>query len=207
MVGLSALTSAVVPLLLVVFTTKKPEPPTCLCQGAFGRVCSLEYPSNLPGYRLSTSIYCLYCCFYCYCYCYCCCYCYCYCRCYCYRYYWCCYCCHCDCNLPPLSVCLSVSPSLSIHVPFLLRTAFFAFLCKCRGLLTGDSDAAANKAGMIDKFSTGRRRLRENIAQKTGKEAADNSEFEERWQPIMDLRDKVRCWVLGVGYEVSGVGC
>lgn len=63
-------------------------------------------------------------------------------------------------------------------------------------MFTGESDTAANKAGMIDKFSTGRRRLRENIAQKTGKEGADNSEFQERWQPIMDMRDKVRRCVL-----------
>ena len=66
---------------------------------------------------------------------------------------------------------------------------------------------------MIDKFSTGRRRLRENIAQKTGKEAADNTEFEERWQPVIDLRDKVGCWGLHVGccmfwvLYVEGVTC
>lgn len=45
----------------------------------------------------------------------------------------------------------------------------------------------------MDKFSTGRRRLKENLAQKTGKEGADNSEFEERAQRVYSLRDKVRC--------------
>lgn len=54
----------------------------------------------------------------------------------------------------------------------------------------GGVDTSA-KGGIIDKFSTGRRRLKENIAQKTGKEAADNSEFEQRSQRVVDLRDKV----------------
>lgn len=49
----------------------------------------------------------------------------------------------------------------------------------------------SGKGGIIDKFSTGRRRLKENIAQKTGKEAADNSEFAERAQRVTDLREKV----------------
>lgn len=52
-------------------------------------------------------------------------------------------------------------------------------------------DPTGGKGGIIDKFSTGRRRLKENIAQKTGKEAADNSEFEERSQRVADLREKV----------------
>lgn len=52
-------------------------------------------------------------------------------------------------------------------------------------------DPAGGKGGIIDKFSTGRRRLKENIAQKTGKEAVDNSEFEERSQRVADLKEKV----------------
>lgn len=56
---------------------------------------------------------------------------------------------------------------------------------------TGGVDPTGGKGGIIDKFSTGRRRLKENIAQKTGKEAADNSEFEERSQRVADLREKV----------------
>lgn len=55
-------------------------------------------------------------------------------------------------------------------------------------------DPTGGKGGIIDKFSTGRRRLKENIAQKTGKEAADNSEFEERSQRVNDLREKV-CFI------------
>ena len=57
--------------------------------------------------------------------------------------------------------------------------------------ITGGVDPTGGKGGIIDKFSTGRRRLKENIAQKTGKEAADNSEFEERSQRVADLREKV----------------
>ncbi|CAM9742849.1 unnamed protein product [Pylaiella littoralis] len=55
----------------------------------------------------------------------------------------------------------------------------------------GGVDPTGGKGGIIDKFSTGRRRLKENIAQKTGKEAADNSEFEERSQRVADLREKL----------------
>ncbi|CBN78823.1 conserved unknown protein [Ectocarpus siliculosus] len=55
----------------------------------------------------------------------------------------------------------------------------------------GGADPAGGKGGIIDKFSTGRRRLKENIAQKTGKEAVDNSEFEERSQRVADLKEKV----------------
>ncbi len=56
-------------------------------------------------------------------------------------------------------------------------------------------DPNGGKGGIIDKFSTSRRRLKENIAQKTGKEAADNSEFEERWQRVSELREKV-CFIM-----------
>lgn len=52
-------------------------------------------------------------------------------------------------------------------------------------------DTSSAKGGIIDKFSTGRRRLKENIAQKTGKEGVDNSEFEERAQRVAALREKV----------------
>lgn len=62
--------------------------------------------------------------------------------------------------------------------------------------VTGGVDPTGGKGGIIDKFSTGRRRLKENIAQKTGKEAADNSEFEERSQRVADLREKVCIFVL-----------
>eukprot|EP00903_Cladosiphon_okamuranus_P009398 g8962.t1 len=55
----------------------------------------------------------------------------------------------------------------------------------------GGVDPTGGKGGIIDKFSTSRRRLKENIAQKTGKEAADNSEFEERAQRVADLREKI----------------
>lgn len=62
----------------------------------------------------------------------------------------------------------------------------------------GGADTSG-KGGIIDKFSAGRRRLKENIAQKTGKEGADNSEFAERAQRVTDLKEKVT--------RVSSLGC
>lgn len=56
--------------------------------------------------------------------------------------------------------------------------------------VSGGMDSS-NKGGIIDKFSTGRRRLKENLAQKTGKEVADNSEFEERAQKVEQLKEQV----------------
>lgn len=49
----------------------------------------------------------------------------------------------------------------------------------------------SNKGGIIDKFSTSRRRLKENLAQKTGKEVADNSEFQERALKVENLKEQV----------------
>lgn len=68
--------------------------------------------------------------------------------------------------------------------------------------ITGGLDPTGGKGGIIDKFSTGRRRLKENIAQKTGKEAADNSEFEERSQRVADLREKVCVCQFGRQIEI-----
>lgn len=55
----------------------------------------------------------------------------------------------------------------------------------------GGMDDSGNKGGIIDKLSTGRRRFKENFAQKTGREGVDNSEFEERFHRVTELRDKV----------------
>lgn len=56
----------------------------------------------------------------------------------------------------------------------------------------------SGKGGIIDNFSTVRRRLKENLAQKTGKEGVDNSEFEERAQRVAVLREKVAFSILSI---------
>lgn len=59
-------------------------------------------------------------------------------------------------------------------------------------LHVGGLDESGNKGGIIDKLSTGRRRFKENFAQRTGREGVDNSEFEERFHRVTELRDKVK---------------
>lgn len=81
--------------------------------------------------------------------------------------------------------------SKSCEAAFHLGFSFHTHGTGCVCTYVGGVDPAGGKGGIIDKFSTGRRRLKENIAQKTGKEAVDNSEFEERSQRVADLKEKV----------------